>query len=150
MTVSNGPDEGPGIERLGVHVPRWSLDRQELARNWSGRSGLVRRTVINYEDLGLADKGEGRRLVLDGVTGPGGWLPVNTSGGLQSCGHPIGASGVRMVIDVAEPLLGRCEAGRQVPDAELGLAHALGGPGSVASVAIVARPERTSRSTGRN
>lgn len=101
--------------------------------------------VINYEDLGLAEKGSGHRLVLDGVTGPGGRLPVNTSGGLQSCGHPIGASGVRMVIDVAEQLLGRCEPGRQVPDAELGLAHALGGPGSVASVAIIARPERESR-----
>ncbi len=104
--------------------------------------------VINYEDLGLAPKGRGPRLVLDGDTGPGGRLPVNTSGGLQSCGHPIGASGVRMVIDVAEQLLGRCEPGRQVPGAELGLAHALGGPGSVASVAIVARPDRLP--TGRN
>lgn len=104
--------------------------------------------MINYEDLGLAARGEGSRLVLDGVTGPGGALPVNTSGGLQSCGHPIGASGVRMVIDVAEQLLARCEPGRQVPNAELGLAHALGGPGSVASVAIVARPERLQ--TGRN
>lgn len=98
--------------------------------------------VINYEDLGLAPRGQGTRLVLDGETGPGGRLPVNTSGGLQACGHPIGASGVRMIIDVAEQLLGRCEDGRQVPNAELGLAHALGGPGSVASVAIVARPER--------
>jgi acetyl-CoA C-acetyltransferase len=104
--------------------------------------------VINYEDLGLAEKGTGHRLALSGETGPGGRLPVNTSGGLQSCGHPIGASGVRMVIDVAEQLLGHCEPERQVAGAELGLAHALGGPGSVASVAIVARPERLS--TGRN
>jgi acetyl-CoA C-acetyltransferase len=100
--------------------------------------------VINYEDLGLAERGTGHRLALSGETGPGGCLPVNTSGGLQSCGHPIGASGVRMIIDVAEQLLGRCEPGRQVAGAELGLAHALGGPGSVASVAIVARPERLS------
>jgi acetyl-CoA C-acetyltransferase len=100
--------------------------------------------VINYEDLGLAERGGGMRLVLDGETGPGGRLPVNTSGGLQSCGHPIGASGVRMVIDVAEQLLGRCEPGRQVDGSELGLAHALGGPGSVASVAVIARPERLS------
>lgn len=98
--------------------------------------------IINYEDLGLAERGTGYKLALSGETGPGGRIPVNTSGGLQSCGHPIGASGVRMVIDVAEQLLGRCETGRQVPHAELGLAHALGGPGSVASVAIIARPER--------
>jgi acetyl-CoA C-acetyltransferase len=98
--------------------------------------------VINYEDLGLAEPGGGRELALSGETGLGGALPVNTSGGLQSCGHPIGASGVRMIVDVAQQLLGRSEPERQVPGAELGLAHALGGPGSVASVAIVARPGR--------
>jgi len=98
--------------------------------------------VINYEDLGLAERGAGRGLALSGETGPGGTLPVNTSGGLQSCGHPIGASGVRMIIDVAEQLLVRCEPDRQVPNAELGLAHALGGPGSVAAVTIISRPER--------
>jgi acetyl-CoA C-acetyltransferase len=100
--------------------------------------------LINYEDLGLAEPGKGAVLALSGETGIGGRLPVNTSGGLQSCGHPIGASGVRMVIDVAEQILGRSDEARRVPDAELGLAHALGGPGSVASVAIVARPGRLS------
>jgi acetyl-CoA C-acetyltransferase len=98
--------------------------------------------VINYEDLGLAERGQGCRLAMSGETGHGGQLPVNTSGGLQSCGHPIGASGVRMVIDVAEQLLGRCEPDRQVKDAEVGLAHALGGPGSVATVAIIERSDR--------
>ena len=44
-----GPSRA-GIERLGVHVPRWSLDRQELAKNWSGRSGPGRRTVANYDE----------------------------------------------------------------------------------------------------
>jgi acetyl-CoA C-acetyltransferase len=96
--------------------------------------------VINYEDLGFAAPGHGRELALSGETGVGGSLPVNTSGGLQSCGHPIGASGVRMIVDVAEQVLGRSEPERQVPDAEVGLAHALGGPGSVASVAVIARP----------
>jgi acetyl-CoA C-acetyltransferase len=99
--------------------------------------------IINYEDLGIATRGQGCKLVLDGQTDLGGSLPVNTSGGLQSCGHPIGASGVRMIIDVAEQLLARCEPSRQVQDAEVGLAHALGGPGSVATVAILSRPEWT-------
>ncbi|EHB55592.1 Propanoyl-CoA C-acyltransferase [Mycolicibacterium rhodesiae JS60] len=98
--------------------------------------------LVDYEDLGLAEPGKGYQLALSGETGPGGALPVNTSGGLQSCGHPIGASGVRMIVDVAEQLMGRCESGRQVPGAELGLAHALGGPGSVATVTILASPER--------
>jgi 3-hydroxy-3-methylglutaryl CoA synthase/uncharacterized OB-fold protein len=43
----------PGIERLGVHVPRWSLDRQELAKNWSATSGPGRRTVANYDEDSL-------------------------------------------------------------------------------------------------
>ena len=46
--------------------------------------------IINYEDLGLAVPGEGHKLVTAGVTRLGGDLPVNTSGGLKSCGHPVG------------------------------------------------------------
>ncbi|MBQ1055186.1 thiolase family protein [Micromonospora sp. C32] len=92
--------------------------------------------VVNYEDLGLCGKGEGRDLVLSGATGPGGALPVNTSGGLKACGHPIGATGVRMVVDVCDQVWGRAGV-RQVPGARTGLAHALGGPGSLACVAVV-------------
>lgn len=96
--------------------------------------------LLNYEDLGLAESGKGYDLVLSGASSLEGDIPVNTSGGLQSCGHPIGASGVRMIVDIAEQLLGRCPPERQVSGASVGLAHALGGPGSVASVAIVSIP----------
>jgi acetyl-CoA C-acetyltransferase len=95
--------------------------------------------IINYEDLGLARSGEGWKLATAGVTRLGGDLPVNTSGGLKSCGHPIGASGVRMVNNIADQLLDR--AGKmQVKDARMGLAHNVGGPGAVSAVAVLSRP----------
>ena len=56
-------------------------------------------------------------------------MPVNTSGGLKSFGHPIGASGVRMIYEVVTQLRGEAGA-RQVKDAKLGLVHNLGGPGA--------------------
>lgn len=94
--------------------------------------------IINYEDLGFCEQGKGTRLLREGQTTLGGSLPVNTSGGLQACGHPIGASGVRMVVDVSEQLLG-LSGKRQVPNARVGLTHALGGPGSVCGVSILER-----------
>ena len=59
--------------------------------------------------------------------------PVNPSGGLKSCGHPIGATGVRMLVEVVYHLLEKAGE-RQVKDAKLGLAHNLGGAGSIAGV----------------
>jgi acetyl-CoA C-acetyltransferase len=95
--------------------------------------------IVNYEDLGLAEPGAGWRMATGGVTRLGGDLPVNTSGGLKSCGHPIGSSGIRMIANVHDQLLGR--AGRmQVKGADLGLAHNLGGPGAVSAVAVLGQP----------
>ncbi len=95
--------------------------------------------LINYEDLGFAKPGEGWKFATGGVTKLGGDLPVNTSGGLKSCGHPIGASGVRMINHIVDQLLGR--AGKmQVKGAKMGLAHNLGGPGAVAAVAVLSQP----------
>jgi acetyl-CoA C-acetyltransferase len=95
--------------------------------------------IVNYEDLGFAGPGEGHKLASAGVTRLGGSLPVNVSGGLKSCGHPVGASGVRMVNNVVDQLFGR--AGRmQVSGARTGLAHTLGGPGAVSCVAVLGQP----------
>jgi len=95
--------------------------------------------IINYEDLGFAEPGAGWRYARDGVTRLGGDLPVNTSGGLKSCGHPIGSSGVRMIANIHDQLVGR--AGKmQVKDARMGLAHNLGGPGAVSAVAVLSQP----------
>lgn len=95
--------------------------------------------IVNYEDLGFFEPGAGWRAAVAGETRLGGSLPVNTSGGLKSCGHPIGASGVRMINNIHDQLVGR--AGKmQVPGADMGLAHNLGGPGSVSAVAVLSQP----------
>jgi acetyl-CoA C-acetyltransferase len=95
--------------------------------------------IVNYEDLGFFEPGAGWRAAQAGETRLGGSLPVNTSGGLKSCGHPIGSSGIRMINNIHDQLLGR--AGRmQVKDADMGLAHNLGGPGAVSAVAVLSQP----------
>jgi len=95
--------------------------------------------LINYQDMQLCKPGEGAKLIRDGVTTIHGEFPINPDGGLKSFGHPIAASGVRMIVELAKQVLGRAE-GLQVKGAEAGFAHNLGGPYSVASVAIVAKP----------
>lgn len=93
--------------------------------------------IANYEDLGFCERGQGGRFIEEGRSGPAGDLPVNPSGGLKSFGHPIGASGVRMIYEVVTQLRGRAGP-RQVKDARVGLAHNVGGPGAVACVIVLA------------
>jgi acetyl-CoA C-acetyltransferase len=95
--------------------------------------------ISNIEDLGFCGKGEGPKLVEEGRTRLGGDIPVNPSGGLKSFGHPIGASGVRMVYECVKQLRGEAGA-RQVKNAEIGLAHNVGGPGAVSCVIVLGRP----------
>jgi acetyl-CoA C-acetyltransferase len=94
--------------------------------------------ITNIEDLGFCKKGEGGRLVEEGRTALDGDLPINPSGGLKSFGHPIGASGVRMIYECVTQLRGEAGA-RQVKHAELGLAHNVGGPGAVSCVVVLGR-----------
>jgi acetyl-CoA C-acetyltransferase len=99
--------------------------------------------LVLMEDLGFSERGQGWRDVLDGRYDLDGALPVNPDGGLKSFGHPIGASGLRMLFEMW--LQFRGEAGdRQLDDPTIGLTHNLGGqPGEVVSfVSIVsADPE---------
>jgi len=94
--------------------------------------------IIAYEDLGFCKLGEGGKLVEEGVTALGGRLPVNTSGGLKSKGHPVGATGVAQAYEMFLQLTGQAEK-RQVEDAEIGLAHNVGGSGATATVHIFRR-----------
>ena len=80
----------------------------------------------HYVELGFCKRGEEVRLLEDGVTGIGGKLPVNTSGGLLSKGHPISASGVAQIAELVWQLRGQA-AKRQVSNAKVGLAHVIGG-----------------------
>lgn len=82
--------------------------------------------ILHYEALGLCPLGEGGRLLAEGHTSLGGRIPVNTSGGLLSRGHPVAATGLAQVIEIVSQLRG--EAGvRQVEGARVGLAHCAGG-----------------------
>lgn len=94
--------------------------------------------IANYEDLGFCKPGEGASFIGEGRSRLQGDLPVNPSGGLKSFGHPVGATGVRMIYELTTQLRGQAEA-RQVKDATTALAHNLGGPGSVACVVILGR-----------
>ena len=81
--------------------------------------------ILHYENLGLCGEGEAGRLIDAGETAHGGRIPVNVSGGLLSKGHPLGATGVANVYEIATHLRG--EAGeRQVAGARVGLAHVIG------------------------
>src|ERR1035437_5203487 len=92
--------------------------------------------LLTYEDLGLCKKGEAKDLIRGKETQLGGKIPVNVSGGLLSCGHPVGATGIRMVVEVANHLRGNAGT-RQVKNAKTGLTHNIGGPGAIASVIIL-------------
>ncbi|MFN7919734.1 MAG: thiolase domain-containing protein [Bryobacteraceae bacterium] len=92
--------------------------------------------VVAIEDLGFAKKGEGGPYSAAGKTALTGEKPVNTSGGLKSKGHPVGATGVAQLCDVALQIRG--EAGeRQLERATLGLTQNLGGSGATAVVTIL-------------
>ncbi len=90
---------------------------------------------LEYEDLGFARKGEGWRAIEGGITERDGSLPVNTSGGLKSKGHPLGASGVAQAHELREQILGR--AGDRQVAAEVGLACSVGGFGNCATTTIL-------------
>jgi len=94
--------------------------------------------LMHYENLGICPEGESGRLIDDGDTWAGGRIPVNLSGGLLSKGHPIGATGIANLYELALHLRG--EAGtRQQAGAKLGLAHVIG-LGSCCAIHILEAP----------
>ncbi|HNR59147.1 MAG TPA: thiolase domain-containing protein, partial [Methanothrix sp.] len=94
--------------------------------------------IVAIEDLGFFDKGDGGRATREGLTAIGGEIPINTSGGLKACGHPVGATGIKQAYEMVLQLRG--EAGkRQVEGAKVGLTHNVGGCGGTAIVHIMSR-----------
>jgi acetyl-CoA acetyltransferase len=85
--------------------------------------------LFEYENLGLAPMHQGWRLVEEGATALGGRVPVNPSGGLLARGHPLGATGVAQVCELALHLRGQAGQ-RQVPGARVGVAQCAGGQSS--------------------
>ena len=118
-------------QQAGVKDPFKEIDVAEL------HDCFTITELVTYEDLGFCQQGEGRTFIEEGVSSLEGALPINTSGGLKSCGHPIGASGLRMIGEITNQLRGRAGK-RQVKDAKRGLVHNLGGLGAVTSVIVLA------------
>jgi acetyl-CoA C-acetyltransferase len=92
--------------------------------------------IVASEDLGFVEKGDGGPFAAAGCTAISGRIPINTSGGLKSKGHPVGATGVGQLCDITMQLRG--EAGeRQVARHRIGLAQNLGGSGATCVVTIL-------------
>src|SRR5690606_36041360 len=94
--------------------------------------------LIEYEAMGLAARGQGARVALEGQTQKGGRLPVNLSGGLKAKGHPIGATGVSMHVLSAMQLTGEA-GGIHVEGAKLAGIFNMGRAAGANYVSILAR-----------
>ena len=130
------------ISRLDATVAagRWALESAGLSHRdidlVEVHDCFTIAEICAIEDLGFCRKGDAGRLTEEGVTALDGDLPVNTSGGLKACGHPVGATGIKQICEVVQQLRG--EAGkRQVPDAEIGMTHNVGGTGATVAVHIL-------------
>ncbi len=120
-------------QQAGIKDPLKELDIAEV------HDCFTITELIIYEDLGFCPRGEAKRFIDDGVFELTGELPVNTDGGLKSFGHPIGASGLRMIYEVYKQLQGKAGK-RQVKNPKLGLAHNLGGTPQVCCITILGLP----------
>ena len=100
--------------------------------------------LLIYEDLGFAERGTAWKEVLDGTFDLEGDLPVNPDGGLKSFGHPVGASGLRMMFEAGSSCAARRprSAASSTPTAASALTHNLGGyPGEMVSFVGIYGPE---------
>ncbi|MFX1312686.1 MAG: hypothetical protein ACFFHD_08755 [Promethearchaeota archaeon] len=93
--------------------------------------------IVALEDLGFYERGKAVEAIKNGETKRDGLLPINTSGGLKSKGHPVGATGAAFCVEVFKQMRGIAERNRQVKfDVERMLAHNLGGSGATCVVTI--------------
>ena len=92
--------------------------------------------LMAYEDLGFAENGKGRELIRKGTTKINGSLPINASGGLKAKGHPISATGVSQIYEIAKQMRKEADK-RQLNKTKIGLAHNVGGVGSTATIHIL-------------
>lgn len=121
-------------QKAGITDPSQQLDIVEL------HDCFTITEIVLYEALGLSAPGQGWRDALEGKYTVSGKLPVNTDGGLKAMGHPVGASGIRMVYESWLQFHGKAGK-RQLQDPKLGMAHCLGGKpwNNVSSVIIVGK-----------
>lgn len=124
--VADGASEGNATARAGLAAYQQSgVDPRDVAIA-EVHDASAPQELFDIEDLGLCGRGEAVRLLEEGATRLGGRVPVNTSGGLTSRGHPVGATGVAQIVEIHEQLLGRAGA-RQAGSPKVGLAQMAGG-----------------------
>ncbi len=111
---------GRAYAEAGVTDPRAEISMLELHDCFSITE------LVTFEDLRISETGKAGDDVLDGFYDLEGTMPCQSDGGLKCFGHPIGASGLRMIYEVYNQLLGRAGE-RQIDDPRLGLTHNLGG-----------------------
>jgi acetyl-CoA C-acetyltransferase len=126
--------------QAGISDPRSSLAMAEV------HDCFTPTELVLMEDLGFSERGVGWKDVLAGAFDRDGELPVNPDGGLKSFGHPIGASGLRMLFECWLQLRGEAPPERQIASVaagrKLGLTHNLGGaPGECVSFVSIVGPE---------
>jgi acetyl-CoA C-acetyltransferase len=117
--------------QAGITDPRHQLAMAEV------HDCFTPTELVLMEDLGFSDRGTAWKEILDGAFDLDGDLPVNPDGGLKSFGHPVGASGLRMLFECWLQLRGQAPPERQIAtstDRHLALTHNLGGyPGEMVS-----------------
>jgi acetyl-CoA C-acetyltransferase len=114
----------------GIENPREEITHAELHDCFSSTE------LLTYEDLGFSPYGHAIEDVEAGRFTLEGEQPINTDGGLKSFGHPLSASGLRMLYELYKQLQGKAGP-RQIKNPKLALAHNLGGLSSYFNVAIV-------------
>lgn len=93
--------------------------------------------MLGYEAIGLAEAGRGCDVIRDGVTTLQGSLPVNTGGGLISFGHPVGATGIKQILEVYRQMKGQCGDYQLQTKPELGLTVNMGGDDKTVAAMIL-------------
>jgi acetyl-CoA C-acetyltransferase len=116
-------------EQAGITNPREEIDLAIV------HDCFTITELIIMEDLGFSKEGEAWKDVEAGFFSLSGGLPVNTDGGLKCFGHPLGATGLRMIYEVYNQLSGRCGV-RQLKDPKIGLTHNLAGNPDCYCIAI--------------
>jgi acetyl-CoA C-acetyltransferase len=121
-------------QEAGIENPRQDISMMEVHDCFSITE------LVTCEDLQISPRGGASKDILDGFYDlKGGGIPCQTDGGLKCFGHPIGASGIRMLFEIYNQLLERLPEERQVLNPKYGLTHNLGGSPymSICSVAIL-------------
>jgi len=121
----------------GITRPREEISMMELHDCFSITE------LVSYEDLHISERGQAWKDALDGFYDRDGQVPAQVDGGLKCFGHPIGASGLRMIYEMYLQLLGRAGE-RQLDNPRYGLTHNLGGfpHQNVCAISIVGKQEK--------